>query len=117
MTALVGCGSSGGGSVGGEIDGGGVVDAATDAATMSCESDEMCTSASAPYCRDHVCVGCGEPGESAFCNAAICTESGSCRECESNSECESGACFHACIDQALVLYVESGAPDDAPCTR
>lgn len=74
-----------------------------------------------PYCVDGACVGCGEPGVSAFCQPlgfVACGENGRCRGCEANAECDSGACLRGeCAAEEDVLYVEPGGSAASDCTR
>ena len=133
LVVLMGCSRADGGQVGGDAGGGGCVrdeDCGAEAPVCDVASGVCgaCTDGfgcsrfeGAPYCVVGECVGCGEPGETAFCASVgweICDAAGRCRGCESNAECSSGACAEGeCVAEQAAIYVEPGGSPTGECTR
>jgi hypothetical protein len=96
-----------------------------DAAGPPCESNANC-SGQLPYCDTqgtHACMPCGPGGPSACAGQAPVCEDFTCRGCETDEECASGACFPdgSCADVDEVVYVSAdGATgpcsEGTPCT-
>ena len=77
-----------------------------------------------PYCVDGGCVGCGDAGESDWCTERnsmqpVCeSETGQCRGCEANLECDSGACARGeCVPEDESIYVAPGGIATSDCTK
>jgi hypothetical protein len=133
------CGGGGGGGGGGEGDAGAGEWSADeecpaeapmcDASTGECvgcrgiTAEECARFDAAPYCIEGQCVGCGEARVSEWCAAhssgLVCeSETGRCRGCEANAECDSGACAGSeCVAEEQAIYVAPGGSLTSDCSR
>jgi len=65
-------------------------------------------------------IGCDGPANCPV-NAPVCDDTTkTCRGCEADAECSSGACLEldgVCVDEARTLYVTPNGPGGASCSR